>query len=336
MAPYMTEQGSTRVFLNVGGVWYYYDAAQQPLGEGSTGVVYLGFNCETEDRVAIKRIKDPFTEIPQVRQCARYEASMVFHHPNILRMVGLCEAEEGVGPLFILSDYIAGITFEDHVKMRMQLFSAADRERRILADVRPILSGLQHMHDLGFVHRDVKPSNMMIDRGSRIKLTDLSIAARFGAGSVLEYAFTGTPEYAAPEQIPNGDGMPILIDGRADIYAFGVTLYELLTGTNPYVGATAEETLYNHKVLDLPEHPVLSASLYAILRRATDRDPARRYASAHELDEALANYQSEVRRARTAATAPAPEKQNEKKHNTGCLPMVAMLGVTVLLMLILI
>ncbi len=336
MPPYMTEQGSTRVFLSVGGVWYYYDAAQQPLGEGSTGVVYLGFNCKTEDRVAVKRIKEPFTEIPQVRQCARYEASMVFHHPNILRMVGLCEAEEGVGPLFILSDYIAGITFEDHVRMRMQLFSAEDRERRILADVRPILSGLQHMHDMGFVHRDVKPSNMMIDRGSRIKLTDLSIAARFGVGALPEYAFTGTPEYAAPEQIPNGDGMPILIDGRADLYAFGVTLYELLTGVNPYVGATAEETLYNHKMLELPEHPALSASLYAILRRATDRDPAQRYATALELDQALAAYQNEVRLARTAAAQPSSDKQKEQKRNTGCLPMAAALGVTVLLMLILI
>lgn len=336
MPPYMTEQGSTRVFLSVGGVWYYYDAAQQPLGEGSTGVVYLGFNCKTEDRVAVKRIKEPFTEIPQVRQCARYEASMVFHHPNILRMVGLCEAEEGVGSLFILSDYIAGITFEDHVRMRMQLFSAEDRERRILADVRPILSGLQHMHDMGFVHRDVKPSNMMIDRGSRIKLTDLSIAARFGVGALPEYAFTGTPEYAAPEQIPNGDGMPILIDGRADLYAFGVTLYELLTGVNPYVGTTAEETLYNHKMLELPEHPALSASLYAILRRATDRDPAQRYATALELDQALAAYQNEVRLARTAAAQPSSDRQKEQKRNTGCLPMVAALGVTVLLMLILI
>ncbi len=331
----MTEQGSTRVFLNVGGVWYYYDSAQQPLGEGSTGVVYLGFNCETEDRVAIKRIKEPFTEIPQVRQCARYEASMVFQHPNILRMVGLCEAEEGVGPLFILSDYIAGITFEDHVKMRMQLFSAEDRERRILADVRPILSGLQHMHDLGFVHRDVKPANMMIDRGSRIKLTDLSIATRYGEQAPVEYEFTGTPEYAAPEQIPDGYGQPICIDGRADIYAFGLTLYELLTGVNPFAGATAEETLYNHKVLDLPEHPALSVPLYAILRRATDRDPARRFSSAHDLDQALAHYQSEVRRARTAART-TDEQKKQKRENTGCLPMVAMLCVTVLMILILI
>lgn len=288
MQSVVVSQNPPFVYLFVGGCWYYYNYMSQPLGEGAMGSVYLGFDCVNQDRVAIKRIKDEYAEIAQVRDCARREASLRFLHPNIVRMIGLCEYVYGHGPMFILSEYVAGITFDVHVRMRLSLLPANERVVRIVEHIRPVLSALQYLHNNGVIHKDIKPSNIMIDSQSCVKLMDLGVA------NSHMYGFIGTPQYAAPEQIADADAEAV-VDPRTDIYSFGVTLYELIAGVNPFNGDTEEETLYNQRNKELPKNDTIPAGLFAVIAKATAKNPDARYRSATEMDADLGRYLSEAR-----------------------------------------
>ena len=297
MQQVVTDPYSPFIYLFVGGCWYYYNQTDPPLGEGATGTVYLGFEHATRAHVAIKRIHDEYASIEQVRECARREASLVFRHPNIVRMIGFCEASSGYGPMFVLSEYIEGMTFEEHVTRHLASFPEEERTLRIVENIRPILSALQYLHNNGIVHKDVKPSNIMIDGHSCVKLMDLGVANTLQDSSGRVREFIGTPQYAAPEQIPN-EHSEIRIDGRTDLYSFGVTLYELITGTNPFDVVTTAATLDNQRMKPLPEHPLLPSGLYAILLRATRKHPENRYGSAAEMDLAISRFLAD-QRART-------------------------------------
>ncbi len=282
-------QNSSIVYLLVNGFWYCYDSAGYTLGDGAMGVVYLGFRCDNQDRVAIKKVKDEYANNRRVRECARNEALMAFSHPNIVRMLGYCEYAEDYGPIYILSEYVPGITFEDHVRMRLSVLPAKDRIARIVSDLRPIWSALQYLHSNGVVHKDIKPSNLMIDSMSRVKLMDLGVSGLFGDSSERILEFVGTPQYAAPEQIPSS-GVYGAIDARTDIYAFGVMLYELITGVNPFAGDSYEETLSNQIHKELPNDNVLPPELFRIIRKATAKNPDSRYGSVAEVDADIVRF----------------------------------------------
>ena len=227
------QNGRALICLNVSGHQYIYDPNSKPIGEGAMGTVYLGFSQESNERVAIKRIKDRYANNIKIRERAKQEATLSLSHPNLVEMKGLCEYAPNEGPMFILSGYIAGITIETHVKEQLNNLLPNDRLEKIVSEICCVLDALQHLHSNGVVHRDVKPSNIMIENGSVVKLMDLGIARLNGGNKYSSFGFIGTPQYAAPEQIArkieNDE-----ITSRADIYATGVTLYELITGTNPF------------------------------------------------------------------------------------------------------
>lgn len=293
MPPIVVCPDSPFVYLWVGGCWYFYNPLDPPLGEGAMGRVYLGLNCLNRGRVAIKRVWDEFAEIDTVRDCVRREASLIFRHPNIVRMIGLCEYSQGHGPLFVLSEYIAGETIKEYVAHHFSVLPKMERVCRIVDNIRPILSALQCLHDNGVVHRDVKPANIMIDSSSRVKLADLGIAGALSNKDHWVRGFVGTPRYAAPEQSPDENARSV-VDGRTDIYSFGVTLYELITNENPFDGATEEEILWNQKYRELPPHPLLPPLLFAIIQRATEKSSDKRYGSAAEMNVELGRFLSEL------------------------------------------
>ena len=107
--------GDPRVYLNVMGHWYYYDPNSTPLGNGAMGTVYLGFSCHSNQRIAVKRVKDMYANNEMIRQRAKQEAALAFSHPNLVQMIGICEVAPNYGPIFILSGYVAGISLESHV-----------------------------------------------------------------------------------------------------------------------------------------------------------------------------------------------------------------------------
>jgi len=154
-----------------------------------------------------------------------------------------------------------------------------------------VLDALEYIHANGVVHRDLKPENIMVDANDNIKLIDFGIASDAAARRLTYANFTatlGTPNYISPEQVKGKRG-----DGRSDIYAVGVILYEMLTGKLPFTGpspmAAMNDRLLNHPMPPRVANADISPQLQEILYRALERDPKNRYAKAHEFAADLAN-----------------------------------------------
>jgi serine/threonine protein kinase len=174
-----------------------------------------------------------------------------------------------------------------------------------------ILHALEYIHRNGVVHRDLKPENVMVDAEDRVKLIDFGIAGSAGARRLtfakLTEAF-GTPDYISPEQVRSKRG-----DGRSDLYAAGVMLYEMLTGKVPFTGPNAF-LIMNDRLLNNPtpprEHdPSITPQLQEIIYRAMERDPSKRYATAHEFIRDL-EHQDEV------GVAERPELRDWRKKRS--------------------
>ena len=280
------KEGDPRIYLNVMGQWYYYDPNSTPLGDGAMGTVYLGFSCNSNQRIAIKRVKDVYANNKMIRERAKQEASLSYSHPNLVQMIGLCEVAPNYGPIFILSGYVAGITLDAHVKEQLNLLPQEDRIEKISNELCKVLDALQYLHSRGVVHRDVKPSNIMIENGSVVKLMDLGIARLNGGNKYSSYGFIGTPQYAAPEQILR-DSDNTEINAQTDIYALGVTYYELLTGKNPFKTDVEAEMLSRQIKMKLPYDKKIPRSIFNVILKATEKVPAKRYRSASEFKFAI-------------------------------------------------
>ncbi len=280
------QEGDSRIFLQVSGHWYYYDSNSIPLGKGAMGTVYLGFSCDSNQRIAVKRVKDIYANNKMIRERAKLEASLSFSHPNLVQMIGLCEYNSDTGPIFILSGYIAGITLETHVREQLNNLSPNERVKKISHEICLVLDALQYLHSRGVVHRDVKPSNIMLENGSNVKLMDLGIARMNGGNKYSSYGFIGTPQYAAPEQILR-DGKNTEINAQTDIYATGITFYELLTGVNPFKTEIEADVLSRQMSMKLPYDKKIPKRLYKVILKATEKTPNKRYKSATEFKFAI-------------------------------------------------
>lgn len=261
------------IYLNVGNRWYRYLSTSSPVGEGAMGIVYLGFDCLTNEKVAIKMLRQEFWHDSQIRNRLKLEASLTVDHPNIIRMIGYCEDATGQGPLYVLSEYVCGVTFKEHVERLSYLES--DRKQKyakIAAEFMPVMDAVEHLHSFGIVHRDIKPSNLMFQDGYMLKLMDLGIAKADHFFDAHLKGFIGTIPYAAPEQVV-GDDEEAMVDSRTDIYALGVTLSYLLVGHYPVSPSD--------RVPDALEN---------IIRKATAHSPSARYQNAYEMRNAINAY----------------------------------------------
>jgi serine/threonine protein kinase len=147
-----------------------------------------------------------------------------------------------------------------------------------------ISDALDYIHSQGVVHRDLKPENIMVDAEDRTKLIDFGIAANAGSRRLTFAKLTeamGTPDYISPEQVKGKRG-----DARSDIYTLGIMFYEMLTGKVPFTGPNPfvimNERLINHPIPPREVNPAVTPELQEIIYRAVERDPKKRYQSAHE------------------------------------------------------
>lgn len=283
----ITKPGDPCIYLLVNDEWYKYNPKDKPLGAGSMGTVYLGTRCKTGEKIAVKRVKDQYSNMKQVRERAKLEASLAFHHPNLVEMIGYCEYAPSNGPIFILSKFVPGTTIRKYIEQNIG--EGENRLKRIAQLVYPVLDALSYIHSKKFVHRDVKPANIMVANEDNVRLMDLGIARLNGGNKFSAVGFIGTPQYSSPEQILRGVDDDMQMGATTDIYSMGVSIFELFAGYNPYKSRTEAETLARQIKMRLPADKAIPWNVMKVLRKATEKDPTNRYQSIDELKVALRN-----------------------------------------------
>lgn len=227
------------------------------LGRGGMGVVYKARQKSLNRLVAIKILAPDREHEPRFAERFAREAELLarLNHPHI---VTIHDFGETGGLFYLVMEHVDGVNLRDLLR------DGKLEPKQALAIVPPICEALQYAHDKGIVHRDIKPENLLLDREGRIKIADFGIAALMGA----QGENSGTPPYMAPEQGGDQTG----IDHRADLYALGVVLYEMLTGERP------------GKDLIAPSRKVqIDVRLDEMVLRALEKEPERRYQTAGEL-----------------------------------------------------
>lgn len=246
------------------------------IGRGAMGVVYRARQVALDRVVALKVMVAQ--EMGALRALERFqrESKVVarLHHPHIVEVLDVGSS----GPVhFFAMRLVEGASLSHRLRER----KFAPREAMDLA--RKVALALEHAHARGVIHRDVKPSNILIDANGEPHLVDFGLARDLGAaGMTAPGAFLGTPSYASPEQVGGQQVGP-----RGDVYSLGATLYEMLTGRPPFVGTNALSTLMAAVEGEVPPprrwNPSTPRDAEAICLRAMERDPERRYATAGEM-----------------------------------------------------
>jgi len=253
----------------------------EEIDRGPMGVVYKGLDPRSGSYVAIKVLARHFTSDKEFVRRLHREATAAskLRHPNI---VIIHDVDEEDDIQYIVMEYLEGQPLSELIKMQGSLPSD-----RAFSIIRQISSALDYAHSLGFVHRDIKPTNIIIGPEDHATLTDFSIVATAdGTAVTKEGASIGTPEYMSPEQC---DGKQA--DSRSDIYSLGVVLYEMLTGQVPFTADTPLVVMYQ-QVNKKPVPPRrinsdLSEPVEGVVLGALAKAPGERYQTAGALAEAL-------------------------------------------------
>lgn len=272
------------VYLFVMNEWYCYDPTSKPLGSGAMGTVYLGYRCKNGAKMAIKRVKDSFSNNPMIRERAKQEASLAFRHHNLVEMIGYCEYAPDNGPIFLISKFVSGKDIDKYVA---EFITGTDRVEKICSAMYQVLDALEYVHSRGVIHRDIKPSNIMIEEDSNVRLMDLGIARMNGGNKFSAYGFIGTPQYAAPEQVLRDKAGNVQINASTDLYALGITFYELLAGNNPFDCQTEVDTLTKQIRDPLPNSDAIPKRLMCVLHKATEKQQSKRFQKASEFRDAI-------------------------------------------------
>lgn len=271
--------------------WYYYNPDSTPLGEGAMGKVFIGFDYETDQKVAVKQLFDKYSNNKSIRERAILEASLSYSHPNLVEMLGSCmfQDEDGDWHVWVLSNYVRGKTIDKHVKAQVDANPSLDKVQTVAGYIMSVLDALDYLHSKGVIHRDIKPSNIMVDDSGAVKLMDLGVARVTSANSYTSMGFVGTPLYASPEQILR-DKTLVQASPASDIYSLGMTFYVLLNGSNPFDAETEAQILTNQVTKRLPvcqDLPKKYKKLMPVIWKATEKNQEGRYQSALEFKIAI-------------------------------------------------
>jgi len=281
----------------------------EELGRGGMGRVYKAFDTKIQERIAVKIIRPEIAGDEKTIARFRNELKLArqITHRNVCRTHDLGDSG---GTHYITMEYVAGENLQKIMRMTRPLSIG-----RAVDYARQIAEGLSEAHRLGVVHRDLKPQNIIIDEAGTAKIMDFGIARTVdAAGQTQEGMMIGTPEYMAPEQ---AEGKPA--DPRADIYALGIILYEMVAGQRPFSGDTPLSVALKQKA-EVPQPPVewntqIPGALNALILKCLEKDKAKRYQAAAEVAAELAAIgdalprSGEYRRAGRTRAFPARRKR---------------------------
>jgi serine/threonine protein kinase len=276
------------------------------LGKGAMAVVYEARDPQLERNIAIKTLRQDSLDDPEVVKRFVREARAVatLSHPNIASVYDV--GVEG-DIAYLVMELVRGDSLQRYVHSNEPL--PAPAAVRIIGE---LLDALSYAHARGIVHRDVKPANVLLDDAGHVKLADFGVARVEGpSNKTMVGLVLGTPRFMAPEQLTGGAVGP-----QTDLFAVGVILYRLLTGRDPFEGATMTELMYRIVTLDPPapssyRDAGVPKAFDVVLRRALAKDVARRYPSA----EAFAR---DLRQA-LGADGELPEKVSASAGSAGLL-----------------
>ncbi len=291
---------------------------EEELGRGGMGVVYRATELTTDNVVALKVLSREFALDPAyVKRFKReVEALGKLNHPNIVR---IHDVGEDQGTHYYAMDFVDGRSLDDVLNAgeRLDIGRALD----LAIDVAVALG---HAHNVGIIHRDIKPGNILIDRNGKPKLTDFGIARLTYATRMTRTGdIVGTPEYMSPEQ---SKGAPV--GKSSDVYSLGAVIYELLAGKVPFEGASSLNIIQKHQYEE-PENVknlnrAVPEGLARVVMKMLAKDPKVRYKSAEQAATALSMIRPTVIRAAVAkekviSATPTTVKvqETETEHEQG-------------------
>ena len=297
-------------------IHYEIDTEEKPLGVGGMGQVFKGIRVDEKTGVRIPvAIKFLFDDLPvNVIERARREASIQIHNENLVEMYGFIQIDEEIAPgkvherYHVVSELLHGVMLYDLLKGKVtdnegslipfaeELYRMYQNERREFAVfiIKNVLSGIMALHDKGYVHRDIDPSNIMITSDRKVKIIDFGIAKQMATLNTQDQLLTtagmfmGKAAYAAPELVLGDVSHQ---NETTDIYAIGIMFFQLVTGNLPFEGAT-------HEILEMQQHKKMplqlieDKALRKIIGKATEKEQSKRYQSAAEFRVAVEQLKS--------------------------------------------
>ena len=269
------------------------------LGRGGMATVYRAYDPRFEREVAVKVLPHELLHAdPQFRLRFEREAKIVaqLEHSAIVPVYDVGESE---GQPYFVMRYMNGGSLSERIKAGV---FTIDEAIQVLGAIAP---GLDEAHSKGIVHRDIKPSNILFDKRGNPYISDFGIAklSQAQSGNVTGSAIIGTPAYMAPEQAQGTE-----VDGRADIYALGIILFEMLTGKQPYEADTPMAVAIKHITDPVPQirqtNPKLPEGMETIIQKAMAKNKDHRFSSAVEMTNALREMARNITAAPAMASSP--------------------------------
>jgi serine/threonine protein kinase len=259
---------------------------ESTLGQGGMGKVYLARDPVIGRNVALKVItirpdlSDEEAGQYRERFLREAQAAGALLHPNIVAVHDVGQDPATRCP-YIVMEHVPGQDLKKVILSRAPLQAV-----ETIGIVLQIAAALDYAHKRGIVHRDIKPANVLITEQGRVKITDFGVARLAGSDLTRSDQFVGSPGFMSPEQLKGGQ-----VDGRSDLFALGVILYQLLTGKAPFEGESVSEVLYriSTQPAEAPSesHTDVSPDFDPILEKALAKDPAQRYQTGQEMIAAL-------------------------------------------------
>ena len=275
------------------------------LGRGGMGIVYHAYDKQLKEQVAIKLLSPLLSTDNEALERLTREVSLARRvtHPNVIRIHDIAEVN---GLHYVSMEYFGGTNLKEHVKRSgsLSLLNAY----QILSQM---CDGLEAAHSQGVVHRDLKSQNVMVGPTGQIKIIDFGLARSVHLeGMTATGLIMGTPEYMAPEQVSGKH-----VDERADIYALGVILFEMLTGRVPFTGdspiAVGFQQLKDPPPSPRSINPQIPEDVEKIILKALEKNPSQRY---RNVDELRKDFESALPRFAAAATASHSTPERPVSH----------------------